>query len=399
MGLSKKVWHSDLDLNKYELLQARLENLASAPGTPGLGQVYFDTVLDHFYGKNAGAFRQLDATLLEHLTDITATAAEVNLLDIGSSTEGWALLINSGGTTATWKAIPIGATSWIGLSDTDEADYTGHAGQLVRVNSTPDGLEFATATLANSATDINATAAELNVWDLSATALTVGWVYAADGASAASWQAIDMTMLTGTMAEFDTAVSDGTFVWAGDTSISGWGFYIDDDTFSTANATTFATSESIKAYVDNAVVGGMIYKGAEDASTAPPTGAGILVGWTYTVTVAGNGGGFWTIPKEIGDVIIVESTNPATEADWTEVSRDLPAGVTFKYAESIGNGSLTTIPVTHNLNSKDITVSVHRVASPFDEIECQVEKTSTTVVTLDFNTAPTSAEFRVTVIG
>lgn len=41
-------------------------------------------------------------------------------------------LITSGG----------GVSTFIALTDVDEADYIGHAGQLVRVNSTPDGLEF-----------------------------------------------------------------------------------------------------------------------------------------------------------------------------------------------------------------------------------------------------------------
>lgn len=41
-------------------------------------------------------------------------------------------LITSGG----------GVSTFIALTDVDEADYIGHAGQLVRVNATPDGLEF-----------------------------------------------------------------------------------------------------------------------------------------------------------------------------------------------------------------------------------------------------------------
>jgi len=42
--------------------------------------------------------------------------------------------------------------------------------------------------LADGATDVTATAAEVNILDLSATALTTGWGYFADGASAASWR-------------------------------------------------------------------------------------------------------------------------------------------------------------------------------------------------------------------
>ena len=346
MGLSKKVFRSDLDMNKYEILQARLENLASAPGTPGLGQVYYNTVSNNFFGWD-GAWKQLDATTLaESATDVTATAAELNLLDLSGLTAGWALLADSP-TTASWQAIPAGATTFLGLTDVDTVSYTAQAGYFIRVNATPDGLE----TLAN------------------------------------------------TKAGLDGAISDGTFVWANDTSTSGWSFVIDDNTMATATTTNLASALSIKTYVDNAVLGGMVYKGAEDASTAPPTGAGILVGWTYTVTVAGNGGGFWTVPLEIGDMIVAEVTNPAAEADWTVVSRDLPAGVTYKYSVTVGNGALTDIPVTHNFGTKDVLVEVYRTGTPWDTIECQVERTDTNTVTLGFNTAPTSAEFTCVVIG
>jgi hypothetical protein len=42
----------------------------------------------------------------------------------------------------TWETNPTGVTTWVALDDVDEADYTGHGGWLVRVNSAPDGLEF-----------------------------------------------------------------------------------------------------------------------------------------------------------------------------------------------------------------------------------------------------------------
>ncbi len=73
-------------------------------------------------------------------------------------------------------------------------------------------------------------------------------------------------------------------------------------------------------------------------------------------------------------------------------------GATTKYATTIGDGSSTSIAVTHSLGTRDVTVSVHD-ASTYAEIECQVVKTSTTVVTLDFATAPSTNAYRVVVIG
>lgn len=69
-----------------------------------------------------------------------------------------------------------------------------------------------------------------------------------------------------------------------------------------------------------------------------------------------------------------------------------------KYAQNVGNGSSTSIAVTHNLATRDVVVSVHD-ASTFEEVVCDVTKTDTNTVTLGFATAPSSNSFRVTVIG
>ena len=66
----------------------------------------------------------------------------------------------------------------------------------------------------------------------------------------------------------------------------------------------------------------MIFQGSYDASATPPS-AGVLKGWTYVVTVAGDGGGFFTTPLEVGDLIISNINTPTTEADWTEVNKNI----------------------------------------------------------------------------
>lgn len=75
-----------------------------------------------------------------------------------------------------------------------------------------------------------------------------------------------------------------------------------------------------------------------------------------------------------------------------------PSVVARKYAANVGNGSSTSIAVTHNLATRDVVVSVHD-ASTFEEVEVDVVKTDANNVTLTFATAPSSNAFRVTVIG
>ena len=44
--------------------------------------------------------------------------------------------------------------------------------------------------------------------------------------------------------------------------------------------------------------------------------------------MAGDGNGFFTIPLEIGDLIIAESNNPTDQGDWTEVNKNVDLATT-----------------------------------------------------------------------
>jgi len=66
------------------------------------------------------------------------------------------------------------------------------------------------------------------------------------------------------------------------------------------------------------------------------------------------------------------------------------------YAASIGDGSATSYAVTHNLGSQDVIVQLYD-ASSLDTVFADVVRTSTSVVTIDFATAPTANDIRVLV--
>jgi hypothetical protein len=70
------------------------------------------------------------------------------------------------------------------------------------------------------------------------------------------------------------------------------------------------------------------------------------------------------------------------------------AVVVTKYAVDVGNGSNTSITVTHNLGTKDVIVEVFDNSTPFARIFCDVLHATTNTVTLGFSTAPTSAQYR-----
>jgi hypothetical protein len=86
-----------------------------------------------------------------------------------------------------------------------------------------------------------------------------------------------------------------------------------------------STDAASKDYVDNAVVGGLVYQGGYNAATNTPDldsspSASIKKGWTYTVTADGL---FFTEQVRVGDVIIAEVDAPTTLADWTTVQNNI----------------------------------------------------------------------------
>lgn len=65
------------------------------------------------------------------------------------------------------------------------------------------------------------------------------------------------------------------------------------------------------------------------------------------------------------------------------------------------SGGVATWTVTHSLGSKDVTVQVYEVASPYAQVEVEVEHTSTSAVTLKWTAAANVAAdtYRVVVVG
>jgi hypothetical protein len=99
--------------------------------------------------------------------------------------------------STTYDLTTGGVTAFDSLTDTP-ANKTGSNSYLVRVNAGASALEYVDGTtlyasashthlLAAGATDVTATAAEVNLLDLAG--LTVGWVLSADSATTASWKA------------------------------------------------------------------------------------------------------------------------------------------------------------------------------------------------------------------
>ena len=75
------------------------------------------------------------------------------------------------------------------------------------------------------------------------------------------------------------------------------------------------------------------------------------------------------------------------------------SGKPLKYNTTIGDGSATSYTVTHNLGTKQLAVTLSRVASPYDVINADVELTTTNSITVKFASAPSSNQFNVAILG
>ncbi len=86
--------------------------------------------------------------------------------------------------------------------------------------------------------------------------------------------------------------------------------------------TALVTDQAVREAIAAAISGGVNYQGGYNAATNTPdleSGTGILKGYMYTVTVAGD---FFTDTVAVGDVLIAENDTPTTLAEWTIVARE-----------------------------------------------------------------------------
>lgn len=114
------------------------------------------------------------------------------------------------------------------------------------------------------------------------------------------------------------------------------------------------------------------------------TDAPVTIGTTALVWAQVGGGTSYTAGNGIGISGGVISVDTAVTAR--------------KYSANVGDGTSTTITVTHNLNTKDVAVSV-RTASGDEGVLVDWVANGVNTVQLTFGVAPSSGQYRALIVG
>lgn len=348
----------NLDLNKNELLNARVQNLASAPSSPVSGQIYFDTssnILYFFDGTNwistSGSLEVIQDAIGQYIIGGQSLTASYNDAS-GTTTLD---LDNTAVTAGTY-----GSASSIPSFTVDAQGRLTSASEI----SIPDPV----ITLSG---DVSGSATMTNLGDVTITTTIQPNSVALGSDTTGNYVAT----IAGTVNEIEVTGSGSetsavTIGLPNDVEITG-------NLQVGGNLNVIGTVNSVNTtqinIEDNKV------KLNSNATGAPTVDAGIVV-------ERGSAPDAEILWDETADLWKIGSTG----APYHAIAR--------KYSETIGDGSTTVFQVSHFLNTRDVAVTVYDISTK-EEVIVDTTHSTLDAVSVGFASAPTASQYRVVVVG
>jgi hypothetical protein len=421
----------NLDLGGNQLLSARAHNNTSAPTAYGKGQLWFDSTNNRLNVYNGSSFDPLiiasgsvayatDAgnsttTSQTNFTSLTisssnvATQAYVTSLGYVTSSGSVAYATNAGNSTTTsqtnFSALTISGSNVATQSYVTGLGYVTSSGSVAYAtnagnSTTTSQTSFASLAATNSTESTSTSTGALVVTGGAGIAKNVyiGGNLNVSGSAFISGSAFTVSSSNivlndpllylahnnpANTSDLGIVVSfnNGTYQHAGvvrDATDGVWKI------FSGVVPEPDTTVNFASAVYDQVALGGILIKSGS-STTASINSSG---------NISANTGSFTSLN--------ISGSAVATQA---YVLANSGVGTTTKYTGTIsGNDSATSFTITHNLGSRDVTTQVYQTsATPdtqYSEVEVDIVRTSTSVVTVSFATAPaTGVTYNVVVVG
>lgn len=373
----------NLDLNQNQLIKPRIENLASAPASPVTGQMYYNTSNNTLNFYNGTSWINLAEGDIESVTAGTGLS--------GGGVQG-DVTINIADTSVTANA--YGSATAIPTFTVDaQGRLTAAADVNIAIpNSQITDFQEAVEDVAGAL--ISGTANEVSVTytDGSGTLVvglpddvTIGQHLTVTGNLTVNGTTTEVNSTTLTVD--DKNIELGSTASPSNTTADGGGITLKGTSDKTILWTDASDSWDFNQHVN--VASGYDFKinGASVLSNST-LGSGVVNSSLQQLGTISSG--------------VWQGTDVGVAHGGTGAS--LPAdaranlGIIEKVTETIGDGSATSFAITHNRSTTDVVVEVYD-ASSNDTVFANVNRNSTSQVTVSFASAPATNAYKVVVIG